>query len=119
MDLCKYLTEYNIHVIDYSSPVNMTEGLKHIEELEKYFAEHTKDVDTLKILIEAKGHIKENPETHDTLAKISRTKFAKKFSNINVFVAVLNDHHTFSVSEKEHWFMIREEAINWLLKQSA
>jgi hypothetical protein len=119
MDFCKYLNYYNIHVIDYSSSLNMMEGLKHIEESEKYFAEHIKNGNTLKILIETKGHIKENPETHDTLAKISRTKFAKEFNNVNIFVAVLNDHHFFSVSEKEHWFMIREEAINWLLKQSA
>jgi hypothetical protein len=119
MNFCKHLNEYDIHVIDYSSPINMMEGLEHLEKLEKYFAEHVKSGNTLKILLETKGHVKANPETHDTLAKISRTKFAKEFNNINIFMAVLNDHHTFSVSEKEHWFTIREEAINWLLKQPA
>lgn len=118
MDFYKYLTEYNIHSIDYSSTINMTEGLRRIEELEKYFAEHLKQANSLKVLIDAKGYIKENPETHDTLAKISRTKFAKEFNNTKVFLAVLNDHYICSVSEKEHWFMKREEAINWLIMQS-
>jgi hypothetical protein len=119
MDFCKYLNESDIHVIDYSNPIDISEGLDRIDKLEKYFAGYIKPGNALKVLIEAKGHIKTNPETHDTLAKISRTKFAEEFKTMRVFVAVLNDHNTCSVSEKEHWFTIREEAINWLLLQSA
>jgi len=118
-DFYKYLNEYDIHVIDYSIPIDIKEGIERIEILGKYFNEHIKNANALKILIDSKGYIKENPETHDALAKISRLKFAEELKSINVFTAVLNDHYTFSVSERERWFINREEAINWLIKQPA
>jgi hypothetical protein len=118
MDFCTYLNEYNIHVIDYSGHIDMADGLDRIERLGKYFAEHLKDGDVLKILINAKGYINDNPETHDALAKFARTKFAVEFNNMIVFTAVLNDHYNCSVSENEHWFITREDAIKWLLEQS-
>jgi len=49
--------------------------------------EHCKEGELLNILLYTRGYKKENPETHDTLAKIARKKFIDKIN----FLAVVND----------------------------
>ena len=107
------LEESDTHIIDYTSNIDLEEGLTRIEELENYFKEHSKKGKPLKIILDARGNKKNNPDTHDALAKIARKKLMNKID----FMAVVNDQYNASVSENEHWFTNKEEAINWLVEQ--
>lgn len=110
-DYYKYLNEFNIHYIDYSGIIDLNEGLKRIEFLEKYFNTRNKNGVPIKVLMDAREYIKSSPETHDNLAKISREKFHQKFE---IVLAVLNSEYDTILSEKEAWFTSENRAMDWL-----
>jgi hypothetical protein len=110
MNFHQYLRELDIHFINYSNDINLEEGLSFIEKLEKCFNETSNDARPIKVLLDVRGYKKENPETHDALAKIARKKLMSKIN----FLAVLNDQYNYAISENEHWCTNKQEAINWL-----
>ena len=91
MEFYQYLEQLDIHFVDYSGRIGLEEGLSRINELEKHFNKYKVAEKPLKVLMDARGYIKASPETHDTLAKISREKFDSESSNISLITAVLND----------------------------
>lgn len=114
VDFCQYIKEYDIHIIDYSGKINLADGIKRINQLVEYFEDHYNSEKPLKVLMDAENYIKDNPETHDSLAKISREKFGINSKYRNIYTAILNKDHSCSISEKEHWFIHKDQAINWL-----
>lgn len=119
MHFYRYLEDFDIHFIEYSGRIDLEEGLERIKFLEKLFIKVCNSGKPLKILMDARGYIKENPETHDRLAKISHAKFDTGMSNIIKYTAVLNDEYVFEKSPNEIWFTDKQGAVNWLISQKA
>ena len=118
-DFYRYLEEIDAHYIDYKGRVNMKEGLRRIKFIEKIFIDSQRNGRPLRFLMDARGYIKESPETHDKLAKMSREKFDKEFNNVTKFMAVLNDASDFEISKFEVWFTDEKEAKYWLSSRKA
>lgn len=111
---CKYLKEYDIHIIDYSGRINLENGIKRINQLEAYFEIYYNSDKPFKILMDTENYIKDSPETHDALAKISREKFGINSKFKNIHTAIVNKEYNCSISENEQWFILKDQAINWL-----
>ena len=118
MDFYQYLEKFDIHRIDYSGRIDLEEGLARIEQLETFFKTHRTEGAPFNVLMDARGYIKASPETHDTLAKISRGKFNNESETIHFMTAVINDQYTCAISQYEHWFLCEEDAIQWLVSHT-
>ena len=67
--------------------------------------------------MDARDYIKDSPETHDFLAKLSRKTFEKFTENNRLLTAVLNDSYQFTKSKTEIWFTDKQSTIEWLRLQ--
>jgi hypothetical protein len=109
------LSDYGICIIDYSGKISLNKGLSNMELIEKEIRSLPINNGRLKIILDMRNTIWENRQTHDTLSKIGRKIFSPNNFNFAIYIAVLNNDITGSATEYEHWFVQKEDAIQWLV----
>ena len=119
MGFYQYLEDVDIYLTDYPGIINLAKGMSRIEQLEEIFNQHASNGTSLKLLFDTRNTVWESRETHDALAKIARQKFDSGAKNVRRFTAVLNNQYIGPTFENEHWFTNKDEALSWLLQQSA
>jgi hypothetical protein len=119
MGFYQFLEGVSIYVIDYSGKIDLEEGLSRMEQLEKHFNLCISDGVSLKVLFDVRNTTWESVQTHDALAKIARQKFDTEPKNMRRYTAILNNQYSGPTFDNECWFTSKDEALNWLLQQSA
>jgi hypothetical protein len=109
------LSDHGIYIIDYSGKISLNKGLSNMELIEKEIRNLPINNGRLKIVLDMRNTTWENRLTHDTLSKIGRKIFNPNNFNFVIYTAVLNNDITGFATEYEHWFVQKEDAIQWLM----
>jgi hypothetical protein len=113
----QYLENFDIYSFDFSGKVDEKDGLNNIEQFDKFLDEHLSGVIPLKLLVDFRKTVFDNTLIHNELAKAARQKLNGKPKNKLWYTAILNNQYTGSTFDNEHWFINKEEALNWLLSR--
>jgi hypothetical protein len=120
MTMLLQLENYDIYVIDYSGTISFDKGIANMDLIEKEIRKLSVNKACLKIIFDVRNTIWENGKTHDSLSRIARTErkiFDPNNFGVKIYTAVLNNEIEGSPSENEHWFIKKEDAIQWLLQK--
>ncbi len=109
-----HLKDSDILLIDYSGKINLENGISNMNLIEKKFREFSLNRTCIKIIFDVKNTIWESLETKYALSKIAHEKFSSKNLGFVIYAALLNNEHNFLSFENQHFFIEKEDAINWL-----
>jgi hypothetical protein len=110
----QYVAETGIHVIDCSGRVDLATGMARLELLEQAFAALAARGGVRRVLIDFRETEWDSEETHRALSRATRERFGLTPENAGIRFAIVNQRWGGRMSDNEHWFLVRDDALGWL-----
>jgi len=110
----KNLEDENIYIIDYSGFITYDKGISNMDYLETKLKELSLKNNRLNIIFDVQNTQWESIEIHNDLSRIARKIFNSQNLNCDLYTAILNKEINDSTIDNEHWFIRKQDAIEWL-----
>lgn len=110
----QYLADTDIHVFDCSGRIDLATGMARLDVLEHAFAAQPPRGSVRRVLIDFRETEWDSEETHRALSHATRERFGLKPENASIRVAIVNQRWGGRMSDNEHWFLVRADALGWL-----
>ena len=109
-----YLADTDVHLFDCSGRIDLATGMARLELLEQAFAAQPARGGVRRVLIDFRDTEWDSEETHRALSHATRERFGLTPQNAGIRVAIVNQRWGGRMSDNEHWFLVRDEALGWL-----
>lgn len=110
----QYLADADIHVFDCSGRIDLATGMARLAVLERAFATQPARGGMRRVLIDFRETSWDCEETHRALSSATRERFDLTPENAGIRVAIVNQRCGGRISDNEHWFLVRDDALRWL-----
>ena len=110
----QYLADSDVHVFDCSGRIDLATGMARLDVLEHAFAALPARGGVRRMLIDFRETSWDCEETHRALSSATRERFGLTPENASIRVAIVNQRWGGRMSDNEHWFLVREDALRWL-----
>ena len=110
----EYLEATDVHLIDCSGKVDLATGLARLDALALEFEAHPPRTGVRRLLIDFRETEWDSQATHEALSIATRERFDLTPENARLRVAIVNKRWEGCLSDNEHWFFEKHDALRWL-----